>query len=255
MTRRRRGITDPEESVYEVPEVDRRLRTYPLQAGDLVAVVGGYGGWTCGMLMDNYPGIEVYTWEPQELQYSNLLRNEGWRDNLHIFNYGLGVENGEFEMTMAGSDHCSFVHPYSPETPIAERSVTLGKLRQVEEVFAELGLLDREWALMHMNIEGYEYYLIPRLVSQGLLPQIKYLTVHIHGCPTQEPERGFLTGDAFFESIAQSHIWSWDYSLMASGWRRKDLPPIDYALYEKLRRRGCDGDTPYGARVVREDVP
>lgn len=244
------GLDVPEEWVGEPTEVDKRLRTFPLVPGDLVAVIGGYGGWVCGMLMDNYPGIEVYTWEPQKLLFDALMRNEGHREKLHAFNYGLGVENGVFEMSNAGNDQCSFVRPYSPDET-APKFFTMGELRKVEEVFAELGLLGKEIALFHMNIEGYECYLVPKMVETGIFSNIKYFTLHTHGCETVDLSKGYCTGGEFRDKIGATHIWSWGFGEGIVGWRRKDQQPVDYSTYEFLARRGCDGDEAYGQKVIR----
>ena len=154
-------------------ELNERILTWDIKPGDKVIVIGGYQGIVCAMLLERYPLMDLYTWEPQPMMYNVLLRRFEGVPNIHIFNSGLGIKNGVFPMANYGNDACSYIIP-SGDTPnlqahMAEFDYEM-KLQGIDHI-----------TLFHMNIEGYELLLLPHLVNTGWLNRIDQLMVSTHG--------------------------------------------------------------------------
>lgn len=152
--------------------MNERLLTWDIREGDNVIVIGGYQGATCLAILERYPDCVLYTWEPQKAMYDVLKKRlEPW-PNAHAFNYGLGLENGEFPMIRTGSDFCSFSIPPG-RVPDA-----VCEMREFEEEMEERGIKEIAW--MHFNIESYERLLLPYLIRTGWMERIGQLIVATH---------------------------------------------------------------------------
>ena len=151
-----------------------RLLAWDIRDGDAVIVIGGYQGATCKVILERYPWCQLHTWEPQEGMYGILVEALKPWPNAHAYNHGLGIENGSFPMTKTGSDFCSFaVDPGEAADAVCE-------MREFGEEMDRLGIQEIAW--LHLNIEGYEYFLMPYLVRTGWMEKIGQLVLATHGC-------------------------------------------------------------------------
>jgi len=153
-------------------QLNERLLTWDIRKGDDVVVIGGYQGATCMAILERYPDCNLYTWEPQKVMYEVLRKRlEPWPD-AHAYNYGLGIENGSFPMIKTGSDFCSFL--------LAPGRVA-DAVCEMREFGEEMDRLDiEEIAWLHLNIESYEYLLLPHLIRTGWMEKIGQLVIAMH---------------------------------------------------------------------------
>lgn len=152
------------------------IHFFRLEPGDTVVVAGAYTGKLMAALLELYPGVNVVGFEPQlwawELAIARLGRDYPvmrWQ----VYPFGLGDETragvpmGEF-----ATDACSFINVGE-----GSREQGFGNLVEAGEALAPLG---SKISLMILNMEGYEFRLLPYLMKKGLLGQVKRLAVQWH---------------------------------------------------------------------------
>jgi len=70
--------------------------------------------------------------------------------------------------------------------------------------------------LMLINIEGYEYDLLPFMIKKGIMPRIRNLMVQFH--LFADPSGSATVG--LRKSIGATHDILWDYGSTLVAWRR-----------------------------------
>lgn len=111
-----------------------------------------------------------------------------------------GSGDAAIPMRLHETDGCSFV--------ASEGLTAVGELRDIADVLPELGVTEID--LMLVNIEGYEYTLIPYMLTEGIKP--RRLMVQCHD---GQDDYGFL-----IDLLAESYTCLWDYGMMLSAWER-----------------------------------
>ena len=96
-------------------------------------------------------------------------------------------------------------------------SSTLGELRDVAAVLAELG--SPEIDLLKVNIEGGEYELMERIIAIDYLPKIKNLQIQFHRLDDTSSARR----EAIRRALASSYDCVYCYDFVWEDWRRKDI--------------------------------
>lgn len=79
--------------------------------------------------------------------------------------------------------------------------------------------LEKEIALLKMNIEGGEYDLLPYIIQKGLHKNIKNIQVQFHkidGLLYEVRESGIC------KQLSKTHELTWKYPYVWENWRRKD---------------------------------
>lgn len=137
-----------------------------LNRESLIVVIGSYQGRTVHILSEAY-GSRMMCYDPQEQMCEQLC--DLHLENVEVFAYGLGKEEGMFPMWEVGNDACSF-HPGNSQRDPGE-----GKMR---EVSAALNGLDIDF--MFLNCEGSEFGILERLYETGLIQNIKLMMVQFH---------------------------------------------------------------------------
>lgn len=176
-------------------EWDRRAIDWPLTSESVAVEVGGYKGRWALQIAERYQP-RLYVFEPQEWAYQ--VCREVLGNQAHIFNIALGDRAGDFPMGAWETDGCSFLR--DGESRVA--------MREIGEVFAHYGLTHID--LMLMNIEGYEYALIPHMLDKGILPC--RLMIQMHGFAGDS--------DALRTRLSHHYALLWDYGDVLSAWGR-----------------------------------
>lgn len=179
-------------------EWDRKAIDWPLTSDSVVVEVGGYTGRWALQIQERYnPQIVVF--EPQFWAFE--VCREILSSRTIVLPYGLGIEDGYFPMGKYGTDGCTFVSGGDGQ----------GRMCDIGRVFAEIGITHID--LMLMNIEGYEYTLIPHMLDRGILPD--RLMVQFH--PQPNDERTMAIYD-----LLETHGYTvvWTYGDVLSAWER-----------------------------------
>lgn len=144
-------------------------RELELTESSLVVIVGAYKGITADLINQLYHPWLIQCYEPQPWAFKVLMEVAMAASNIEAFNYGLGVAAEVLPMGEWNTDACSFIN------------VGPGSREQGEGV-----LTPADWAikghvdLLLINIEGYEFKLLPYLRAKGILPRVDALAVQWH---------------------------------------------------------------------------
>lgn len=185
-------------------EWDRRAIDWPLTRDSVVVEVGGYKGRWALQIAERY-APRLYVFEPQP--WAAEVCREVLGERAMVLEHGLGVKNQILPMEHEGTDGCTFV-------TIGPRS-HFGELREISEAFIELevGRID----LMLMNIEGYEYTLIPHMIKQGILPQRLMVQFHKFADPHADGKTHIAIGQAL-AMLGYRVVWT--YGVVLTAWER-----------------------------------
>lgn len=141
---------------------DKRALDWSLTPDSVVVEVGGYKGrWALQIAERYHPRLFVF--EPQPWAAETCAEVLG--DRATVSPYALGDRDGPIFLTRFGTDGCAVADAGEP-----------AQMHEIKGAFAELGIVAVD--LMLVNIEGYEYTLIPHMLAQGIRP--KTLMVQLH---------------------------------------------------------------------------
>jgi FkbM family methyltransferase len=184
---------------------DERALDWPLTKESVVVDVGGYIGRWALQIAERY-GPRLYVFEPQP--WAARVCEAVLGTAATVFYYGLGTEYASLSMGAWETDGCSFV-----KTGLGIPG-TFGVLREIAADFRDLGITRID--LMMMNIEGYEYTLIPHMLDQSILPD--RLMVQFHSFV--DPDGGKLA--AIHERMAAAgYTVPWTYGVHLTAWERQ----------------------------------
>jgi FkbM family methyltransferase len=147
-------------------EWDRKAIDWPLTSESIVFEIGAFKGrWALQIARQYNP--QLYVFEPQVWAYE-VTKRVLQHHSAQVFNYGLGDSEAVLPMGEFGTDGCSFVRTTRAQGP--------GQIRDIATVLADLRVDRIDLALI--NIEGFEYILIPHMLKKRILP--KWLMVQFH---------------------------------------------------------------------------
>lgn len=144
---------------------------WPLTRDSIVVEVGAYRGRWSSQIAERY-GCKVFAYEPQPWAFDQLVTLSERYPNLIPFNHAIGLLDGSYPMGEWNTDACSFLH-------VGEREQGVGRMREATQVFAEIlrhGKID----LVMMNIEGYEYKLVPYMLDMGICTVVERMCIQWH---------------------------------------------------------------------------
>lgn len=146
-----------------------------------VVVVGAYKGLACEALLQLYPTINIAAFEPQSWAYEEAQTRLRDYYNAIVYNIGLGTENALLDMGEWHTDAASFVN-----TGPGSREQGTGYIGEADNLLKMTSFEHID--LMIMNIEAFEYTLIPYLRQIGWLDKIDRLAVQWHLGLGSEPK-------------------------------------------------------------------
>ncbi len=183
---------------------DKRAIDWPLTEASTVIEVGGYTGRWALQIAERYSPC-LFVFEPQPWAWATACAVLGERADVRC--YGLGAGDSNLPMGAWETDGCSFVK--------AGLNIpgTTGEIREIGKAFQELGIGSID--LMMVNIEGYEYTLIPHMLDRGVLPQRLMIQFH-----TFADELGVKQAQIFERLAALGYAVAWTYGPMLTAWEQ-----------------------------------
>lgn len=195
---------DTARTPYEVM-LNERLLDWKIAPGDAVVIIGGYDGATCDFILERYPDVRLFTFEPQPAYSAALRARYADEPNVHVSPFAVGDRTGSFPMVRQGGMFASFITgEYAQIEPVQPNGA--GEMREWGEVMAEFGIDRLAW--FHSNIEGYEYILLPHLIRSGWIERIGQMVVATHGTPRQHPDA--WSWDDICRVLARTHRPFWN---------------------------------------------
>lgn len=170
-----------------------------LNEQSIVFEIGSYKGRWALQMAERY-NPELYCFEPQGWA-CNVTKHVLQKYNAHVFNYGLGVENAIMPMGEFETDGCSFLRD--------TRRHGVGEIRDIVEFIASFDIPVIDVCLI--NIEGYEYELVPYMLANEIKP--KNLMIQFHGEALQDLVLRKLIG--------LDYVNVWDFGQTLACWKLK----------------------------------
>lgn len=181
-------------------EWDRRALDWPLWPDSVVVEVGGYKGRWALQIAERYTPL-LYVFEPQPWAFQTLCEVLG--EQAEVLPYALGVEDAHLPMGEWETDGCSFVSEREPSG--------MGRMREIAGAFHELEIDQVD--LMLVNIEGYEYTLIPHMLDRGIHPDRLMVQFHTFADPQ---ETGYSAIATRLDNL--NYQAAWDYGVTLKAW-------------------------------------
>jgi FkbM family methyltransferase len=178
-------------------EWDRRALEWDLTPESVVVEVGGFKGRWALQIAERY-APRLYVFEPQAWAADVCATVLGERAAVRA--YALGVESGAATLGGFGTDGATLLAPDGVAVEVRE----IGRAFEDEEI----GAID----LMLMNVEGYEYTLIPHMLRRGIRP--KALMVQFHTAYGDE-------GPVYAALRRARYRQAWAYGVILQAWVRK----------------------------------
>lgn len=140
-----------------------------------IFVIGAYSGTVAGLLIKQHPTYEYHLFEPQDWAYEQLREKFGDLNNVHTHQFGLGDRSGTFQMALRGAYDCTFMRasvPFDDDSKFDAELVEFGEFMERESID------DIYYATL--NIEAYEYVLLPHMAQIGWLERCQVLGLSWH---------------------------------------------------------------------------
>jgi FkbM family methyltransferase len=170
-----------------------------LDTESVAVVAGAYEGVTMRFIAELY-GCHVLGFEPQEWaveRANKRLHEDAHFTKATVFRHGIGAEDGVLPMGEVGTDAASFVN--DP----AARTHGVGKIREWGDVMSTLAIDFVD--LLLLNVEGYEYILLPHLKKIDWMKRIKHIIIQFHDMD-RSPYH-----DAVVQ-LAETHVIKWEHA-------------------------------------------
>jgi FkbM family methyltransferase len=188
-------------------DVYKRLDYPELNENSVVFDVGGYLGTFAESIYTRY-GSNIYLFEPVDEFYHAC--NFKFNHLSKIRNYKFGLSSNNTISNIYISDDASSI------TYIDDANIESIELRDIIEVIRELNIDSVD--LIKINIEGEEYNLLEKLVSDvDLLKKVKNIQVQYHTFIHDAEERR----KSINESLKNTHECTWCYDWVWENWKLK----------------------------------
>lgn len=170
-----------------------------IDESSIVFEIGSFKGRWALQMAERYNPI-LYCFEPQSWCYQ--VTYEVLKDyNAHVYNFGLGYTEERIPMAEFGTDGCSFIR--------STREIGEGEIRDIDRVCTYLKIDHIDLCLI--NIEGFEYILLPYMMERDIKPQKLMIQFHDYNGHDRELEMRELLAYNGYRVI-------WDYGKMLSAW-------------------------------------
>lgn len=165
------------------------IKDFQLPDNADVVVVGAYKGLAMEALAELYPTSKISGFEPQSWAFEEANSRLVNYPNARVANIGLGVEDQLLDMGEWHTDAASFIN-----TGPGSREQGTGYIGEADKCLRDIAQVTHI-DLMIVNIEGYEYKLLPHLRSKGWFNSIERLAVQWHLFPEQGFDEKYMNQD------------------------------------------------------------
>lgn len=183
-------------------EGDKTVRLdYPLQEDSIVFDLGGYLGDWAAQIFERY-GCHVEVFEPVERYAASISKRFADESKISVHPFGLGRASETIELNMADDGTSAFLE---------------GGEKVAIQIEAIKPFLDKQVALIKINIEGGEYDLLEHLLDAELVDRFDNLQIQFHGLvPDYKRRRRKIQ-----KGLRKTHKLTYNYPLVWENWVRK----------------------------------
>ncbi len=153
-----------------------------------VLIAGAYKGDATRAMRVFDEHADVHAFEPQSHCWPDL-EALGREMPFTLHRVALGVEDAEITLHGPGTDACSILDERQPGT---EQATMVDAATYLERINP-----GNRWAAWALNMEGYEYKLLPYASQYGLLDGVKNLVVQFHPGVVTDPDPTLLPGGLY----------------------------------------------------------
>lgn len=141
----------------------------------VVVIAGAYKGIVMHLAAERWKAGLVVGFEPQGWAFEEAQRRISVYPQCRIYPFGLGTETRRVLLGEYGTDACSMVN-----TGPGARSWGEGFVVDSLEALTGLVFYPRRWEidLLVLNMEGYEFRLLPYLLAGGIKPRAIAVQFH-----------------------------------------------------------------------------
>jgi len=139
--------------------------------------IGGNIGITTRYLAHRFPDADIHVFEPIASNLA-ILRRNATGPRVHVHEFGLGSEDGEFEFAIPLKDQ-SNEGGYSRfgDRPVAGSRTVKGRVRRTAQVLAELGVDAID--LIKIDTEGAEFDILTS-IPEAVLAKVSWIYGELH---------------------------------------------------------------------------
>lgn len=181
---------------------------YDLNENSIVFDVGGYKGWFAEHIYNKYK-CNVYVFEPigtffeaMKVKFKNIPK-------IKVFNYGISSTMKQVDFYL--NDDSTSAHRNYKNKGVLVTSSLVG----IKEVLEDLKI--HKIDLIKINIEGDEFPLIEKILSENIVTKFKDIQVQFH----QWVENSKSKRDFIRKELIKTHILTYDFEFIWENWRLK----------------------------------
>lgn len=163
-------------NTYVDPDIKELLGVWPmgwtfgLREHSVCVVAGAYKGRVIDLLYQVYRPRRILGFDPQQWAIKTATERVGHLPEVELYPFAIGLTNGVFPMGETETDGCSFVNAGE-----GVRQPGFGEMQDIRN-FDFGPRVD----LAVFNMEGYEFDLLPYMISLGMMKTWDRFAVQFH---------------------------------------------------------------------------
>jgi FkbM family methyltransferase len=181
---------------------------YKFESHEVVFDVGGFEGEFAEKFYAMNP-CKIFVFEPVKRHFKILEEKFSDSSDIKIFNFGLDSKTQDIEISLS-SNSSSYIRNFE------KNDLEIIHLKDVAGFLEDEGI--EEIALMKINIEGAEYDLLERLISNENMKNIRYLQIQFHDFATNAYSRR----ENLVKQILQTHQSTASFPMVWEFFERRD---------------------------------
>jgi len=196
--------TDPNGKWKSVNGDETYALEWDINKRSLVWEIGGFEGRWASQIAEKYdPYITIF--EPTKFGYGRCSERLFVNKKVKVNPHGLWVTDCDLPLYNPGNDGGSVLMPH-----------VTSEVCHFLDVYTEIKDTDVDLCLM--NVEGAEYILLPYMIANRLMENIRYFWCQFHSFMPDSEER-YLR---IHEGMKRTHNLKWTFFPTAVAWERKE---------------------------------
>lgn len=203
-----RFVQDEEIKRWYADGGDDRFRyDYPLNKDSIAIDAGAYHGEWSERIYNKY-NCNIYAFEPVKEYFDITKKRLRGAKKVKVIEKGLSGKTRAENIYLDGVSTSTYLPNAKPEKIQLVDIIEFCKRENIKTI-----------DLIKINIEGGEYELLDRIISSGLVEQIKHIQVQFHSF-VPDAEKKMI---ALQRRLSKTHRPTYQYWWIWDNWQRKDL--------------------------------